>query len=228
MEEAGAQVIPILYDYDEDTLRDLSSKINGIFFPGGDSQIINVEHNDFTRFGKTGKFLFELMKEYNSNNNYYPIFGVCLGHELISTIISEDFFILEEVDSENHINKIEIINNESKVFENVSEELKNYVNENNGFFFNHKEALLEEKYNNNENLKNNLSIISYSSDKTGKKFIASLEGRTLPIYTTQFHSEKAAFEWDIKENINHSPEMIKITQFISKFFLYNKRKKIYI
>jgi gamma-glutamyl hydrolase len=39
LEMAGAQVVPIFYNYPIEQLKDILSKVNGVFFPGGEASI---------------------------------------------------------------------------------------------------------------------------------------------------------------------------------------------
>jgi hypothetical protein len=39
LESAGAQVIPLLYDYDENEMDFLLRRVNGVLFPGGDPSL---------------------------------------------------------------------------------------------------------------------------------------------------------------------------------------------
>ena len=49
-------------------------------------------------------------------------------------------------------------------------------------------------------------------------------GRTLPFYGTQFHPEKAAFEWTPISCTPHGPEAILLAQYLSNFFVSEARK----
>ena len=40
LEFSGAQVVPIMYDSDETTLRQMFAKINGLFLPGGGADLV--------------------------------------------------------------------------------------------------------------------------------------------------------------------------------------------
>ena len=49
--------------------------------------------------------------------------------------------------------------------------------------------------------------------------IISATAKNYPIYGTQWHPEKNAFEWTTKEGINHSEHAVMITQTAAKFFV---------
>ena len=48
-----------------------------------------------------------------------------------------------------------------------------------------------------------LKILSIDKDRNGKEFVSTVEGRSLPIYGTQWHPEKAAWEWDTRLRLSH-------------------------
>jgi gamma-glutamyl hydrolase len=43
LEAAGAQIIPIKYDLDEEQLRKIFNNINGLFFPGGGADLLKSQ-----------------------------------------------------------------------------------------------------------------------------------------------------------------------------------------
>lgn len=53
---------------------------NGILFPGGSRDLINSE------YAKAGKILYDLALDSNKNGIYFPIWGTCLGYELLTVL----------------------------------------------------------------------------------------------------------------------------------------------
>jgi hypothetical protein len=67
-------------------------RVNGLILPGG-STPFEVKSGgdvlkDFLKFADTGKFLVEKAIEYNKNGTHFPVWGFCLGHELLSYVVS--------------------------------------------------------------------------------------------------------------------------------------------
>lgn len=229
LESAGAQVVPILYDYDETTLTNIFSKINGIFFPGGDAEIFidGTFGRELSHFSKTGEFLVNLVLNANSQGNYYPLFGTCLGHELISVIISGDYDLLSQVSSLNHCNTLEFNSkfNISQIYHNMPAEIIEYVKKQKGAYFNHENAVEYQNYLDDDNLKDFFHITSYSRDKKNvTRFIANFEGKNAPVFTFQYHAEKAPFEWKLVDDINHQREMMEFARNLANFFVGEARK----
>lgn len=44
-------------------------------------------------------------------------------------------------------------------------------------------------------------------------------GKKYPFFGTQWHPEKSQFEWEPKEAIDHSPDAIRIGQYMANFFV---------
>ena len=69
-------------------------------------------------------------------------------------------------------------------------------------YYNHHQAVLHNGVTNDNLLNNFFYITGYSTSDAGEKFIASLEGKELPVYGVQYHPEKNSFEW--KVNADHN------------------------
>jgi len=76
---AGARVVPIYYDGDEEYYDNMFKSLNGILFPGGGAEI-----GKNTLLTKNAKYIFEKAIEANKNGVHFPLWGTCLGFELLS------------------------------------------------------------------------------------------------------------------------------------------------
>ena len=98
LEAAGAQVIPIKYDWDDEKIKEVFEGLNGLLLPGGGTELV-VEENDkigLTPYGVVGKKLLKMAIEINDNGVYFPVWGTCLGFELMILAISDDLRVLEK------------------------------------------------------------------------------------------------------------------------------------
>mmetsp|Transcript_23072 Transcript_23072/g.35719 ORF Transcript_23072/g.35719 Transcript_23072/m.35719 type:complete len:94 (-) Transcript_23072:490-771(-) len=90
----GARVVPLVMDEPWNTTLDKLSKINGVLYPGG-----NSDYYDF------GLKVFEEVKRRNDEGEFFPIFGICMGHEYLSmftatnssSVLSDIFLSFESV-----------------------------------------------------------------------------------------------------------------------------------
>ena len=70
LEAAGARVVPLLYDADEDVNIALLKTLNGVFMPGGGGDYIAL-----------GALVMSEAKKYNDAGTFYPVWATCLGFE---------------------------------------------------------------------------------------------------------------------------------------------------
>lgn len=73
-----------------------------------------------------------------------------------------------------------------------------------------------------------LSVLSIDLDRNGKPFVSTIEGKTYPLYGTQWHPEKAPWEWNPDFDLSHSNIAIQLSNYFGRFFVeecrYNKNK----
>jgi len=62
-------------------------RINGLVIPGGGTNLMqrNEESGakEFTQFAETGRFLIKLARQRNDRGFFIPVWGTCLGFELL-------------------------------------------------------------------------------------------------------------------------------------------------
>lgn len=92
---------------------------------------------------------------------------------------------------------------------------------------NHMKGLSMAAYVENPKLSSFFTVLSLSLDKSGNAYISTLEAKRYPIFATQWHPEKNAFEWSQSVHIPHSPAAIRMTQEIANFFVSESRKNLH-
>ncbi|CAG9793837.1 unnamed protein product [Diatraea saccharalis] len=83
VEASGARVVPILIGKNRGYYRDLLGKINGVLFPGGATWF-----NQSNGYADAGQHIYEIAQELNDAGDYFPVFGTCLGFELLVILAS--------------------------------------------------------------------------------------------------------------------------------------------
>ena len=74
LEGSGARVVPIVdTETDEETLKKLS-QLNGVLLPGGAPG---------KSYKAKAKFVYEQAIQLNDSGTYFPLFGICMGFELM-------------------------------------------------------------------------------------------------------------------------------------------------
>ena len=73
-------------------------------------------------------------------------------------------------------------------------------------------------------LHKNFNLLATNWDADGKEYIALVEHKRLPIYASQFHPEKNAFEWSPYVAIPHSKNAILFMQYLANFLVEEARQ----
>ncbi|XP_010788500.1 gamma-glutamyl hydrolase-like, partial [Notothenia coriiceps] len=201
-------------------IRSCCVSVTRILYPGGGVSIIS------SGYERAAKIFYELAIEANSRGDYFPVWGTCLGFEQLMYLTSEKTILSPTNTSGvalplNFTNEIK----DSRMFKDFPSELiedlatealtENY----------HKWSLAVLTHNSNEELNMFYKVLSTNTD--GKvEFVSTVEAYDYPIYGTQWHPEKNAFEWKMP-NIPHSPSAIKTTFYLAQFFVSEARKNLH-
>ena len=88
---AGSWAVPIRYDLSDEDLEKLLDSVNGVFFTGGATPLIDSETGEMSFFYKNAKKIWEYMKRQKDEKGIdFPIFGICQGFEIIHYLANED------------------------------------------------------------------------------------------------------------------------------------------
>ncbi|XP_072157805.1 gamma-glutamyl hydrolase isoform X2 [Bemisia tabaci] len=85
VEGAGARAVPIFIGQSEAYYWKMAESINGLLIPGGGARF-----NGTDNFFAASKMMYDLALKMNGNNVHFPVFGVCLGFELLLRFASDD------------------------------------------------------------------------------------------------------------------------------------------
>ncbi|KAL7295468.1 hypothetical protein TKK_0011120 [Trichogramma kaykai] len=220
IEGAGARVAPIWLGQTEAYYEDILGKVNGVLLPGG-AAWFNVTNG----YAESAEKIYNIATRLNTNGDYFPIWGTCLGFEVLLYIASNRKDYRFDCSSKNRAVPLELTNDyrKSRLFRNASENLVNVLETENvtwnyhRFCFNKqslREAQISEDY----------RVMSYNRDESNKKFISTLEHVTHPFYGVQFHPEKNAYEWRPGKNVPHTQNAIQVSQYFANFFVNEARK----
>ena len=80
---SGAQVVPIFAFNSTTYLDDILSKVNGVLFTGG-----GIEFNMKNKWTQTADHILKYAIDQNKKGNPYPVWGTCLGFELLAWLTS--------------------------------------------------------------------------------------------------------------------------------------------
>jgi len=223
IEGGGGRVVPIWIDRPKSYYEGIMSKLNGVLLPGGATWF-----NQTNGYSGAGRYIYDIAMEMNDRNEYMPIFGTCLGFELLSYLSANGREHREDCYSERQPLALEFEEDfrNSKLFGSTPEDIINIlstepVTPNFHQFCVTKENLTA------FGIDKEWKVLSENNDFNGQRFISSFEHTRYPFYGVQFHPEKNIYEWIINRNISHTSNAIKAAQYFAYFFVDEARKSLH-
>ncbi|VVD01306.1 unnamed protein product [Leptidea sinapis] len=221
VEKSGARVVPILIGKDRSYYKELMKKINGVLFPGGATFF-----NQSDGYADAAQHIYEIAQELNDTGDYFPIFGTCLGFQLIIILASGRGKVENRADCYSYTNLLLIFSSDfrsSKLFKDAPEDVVQILANEDVTINVHRYCILDsnlEAY----NLTVDWRPTSYGYDDNAIKFIATYEHTRYPFYAAQFHPEKSSFEWKLNKNYAHSMNAVKANRYFMDFFVAECRR----
>jgi len=194
------------------------------FFPGGSSS-----------FPKSAQYIWDKVVAANDAGDYFPMWGTCMGFQWLLIAATGDSSVLDpksgQMDSYNYSIPLEFTSatTGSKLFGNAPADVMDILSTKNVTMNNHHYGIWTENFKKNTVLSSMFNLLSTNDDRNGDNFVSSIEGFKYPIFGSQWHPEKNNFEWGRettgvpKEAIDHSPEAVLITQYVSDVFVQHAR-----
>uniref|UniRef100_A0A0K2U1H6 folate gamma-glutamyl hydrolase n=2 Tax=Lepeophtheirus salmonis TaxID=72036 RepID=A0A0K2U1H6_LEPSM len=219
VETGGARAVPILCNQTDEYYEKMFQSTNGLLIPGGG---VSLDTSCYAQVGRT-----MIQKALNSGD-YYPIWGTCLGFELILHILDDNRPNLSKCYSKNVSLPLYFDDdylNKSRIGQAMPKQMKHILSTENVTSNFHKKCITIQTF-----YEHNLDTIWYplstSYDESGLEFISLIEAKNYAFWGSQFHPEKTMFEWSPRINTHdiHSPQSILASQFFANFFVQECRK----
>jgi len=220
VEQAGARVVPVLIDQTEEYYDTIFKSTNGLLIPGGAVSIVD------SGYAKAGKILFN--KATNSES-YWPIWGTCLGFELLAYLSNEEQRNLKSCSSQQQPLALELTDDYSSSYfgQQTPDDVTEILSTQNVTINFHRWCLTPENFTKFEALRNFWDVLSTNKDWDGLEFISLMEAKHYPIWGSQYHPEKNAYEWTRKyPNIPHFKDAIRSSAHHAEFFVEETRKNL--
>ncbi|XP_047424390.1 gamma-glutamyl hydrolase [Mugil cephalus] len=220
LESAGARVVPVMINRTEEEYKALFNSINGILYPGGGVSIVS------SGYERAAKIFYELAIEANKRGDYFPVWGTCLGFEQLAYLTSGKSLLTHTNTSgvALPLNFTSEAKN-SRMFKGFPPELVKALASEPLTENSHQWSLATLTYNTNDDLRRFYKVLSTNTDGN-TEFVSTIEAYDYPIYATQWHPEKNAFEWT-RPYIPHSPSAVKTTFYMAEFFVSEARKNFH-
>ncbi|KAJ8010674.1 hypothetical protein DPEC_G00077580 [Dallia pectoralis] len=220
LEAAGARVVPVMINQTLEEYKKIFNSINGILYPGGGVSIIT------SGYANAARIFYKLAIEASLRGDYFPVWGTCLGFQEL-TYLTTGKWLLSRTNTQGVALPLVFANGsrESKLFKDFPADVLNSLASEPITENSHKWSLTLKSYNRNADLMKFYKVLTTNSD--GKtEFVSTMEAYDFPIYGTQWHPEKNAYEWR-RPYIPHSPFAVKTTFYMADFFVKEARKNFH-
>jgi len=207
LEEQGLYVVPLRYDMDSDSLAQLLPKLSGVLFTGGGTDLVKGQP-----YYDTAKAVFDYAVSQGDINRPFPIFGVCLGYELLSILAADDATVLETgFDAYDYALPLKFTADaaSSVMFGGAPSALMNAFQKENITLNDHECGISPSTFTTNARLKKMFTVLSTNVDRKGRAFVSTIEARDsarYPFFATQWHPECASWLCfsgvDVYNNLN--------------------------
>ncbi|XP_069992200.1 gamma-glutamyl hydrolase-like [Penaeus vannamei] len=222
-ESAGARVVPILINQDDAYYENLAKHLNGFVFPGGASSITSS-----SGYGAAGAKIYQLVREANLRGVYLPLWGTCLGFEMLTYLAAGEKKWLASCNASNKADRLNVSADymDSRIFTQMPDNVIGFVRLMDTTANYHKWCMTPENFT-LSGLADEFKLLATSYDFDDLEYVALMEHVALPIFGSQFHPEKNQFEWkdDSKHDaIPHSPQAVGVAQYFANFFANQARQ----
>lgn len=205
VEQTGARAVVIPHFASKKELRYLVRQVNGLMFTGGAVKLRENYIHIPTKTMKKMAYIYKLgLKQNKKNGGNFPIWGTCLGFEMMLNAESKFKAKFHRVNSFNVLKPITFIekNYRGSVFEPAFRpEVMQYFQTHNSSYFNHHSGMRMTAFYNDKKLTRTFKAIGYYK-KNGTKYLGIIQHKKYPIVGVQFHPEKLLFEHKRRVNVN--------------------------
>ncbi|XP_075558045.1 gamma-glutamyl hydrolase-like isoform X1 [Dermacentor variabilis] len=222
VEQAGARVAPIFVERERSYYVKIFNSVNGILLPGGDVDALN------SSYGRAGTILYDLAMEAYRNGTNFPLWGTCLGFELLARVAVGGEQVLTKCQAQGVGMPLNFTRDfrSARLFRSLPQRLEKVLSSKPVTYNAHYWCLTLKAFKASK-LDRFFKILSTNSDLRGVKFVSSLEAISAPVFAVQFHPEMAVFEWGTsspgRRHLYHNKDTALFSQYLANFFVEQAR-----
>uniref|UniRef100_A0A336L4L4 folate gamma-glutamyl hydrolase n=1 Tax=Culicoides sonorensis TaxID=179676 RepID=A0A336L4L4_CULSO len=220
IEGGGARVVPIWIDKPKKYYEKIMKRVNGVLFPGGNADFVNN-----WGYAQAGRFIYEIANEMNSRGEYFPLWGTCLGFELLAVLGNNGTDLRSVCAGQSMALNLNFTSNftKSRMFRDAPQSVIDILSEKPVAANFHHYCITPQNFTSN-NLDESWQMLATNKDQNNMEFVSVIEHRKYPYYGVQFHPEKNLYEWHKSSTISHSYDAIKSSQYFAQFFVEETRR----
>ncbi|KAH8416334.1 hypothetical protein KR222_008625, partial [Zaprionus bogoriensis] len=219
VEGAGGRVVPIRIGRNYSYYETLLKKLNGVLLPGGATYF-----NNTNGYGDAGEHILKIASELNDNGTYFPVWGTCLGMELLVLKMSNNTETRINCNAKSQSLPLEFKEDYklSRLFAGLPEDVASLLASENITYNYHQYCYTEQSFA-EPPLNSSWRIMSLNHDTNGVEFVSSLEHIKYPFYGVQFHPEKPLYEF-VSSSVPHTASAVRSSQYFADFFINEARR----
>ncbi|EAA11416.4 AGAP006670-PA [Anopheles gambiae str. PEST] len=220
VEGAGARVVPIWINQPVEYYQTIMANLNGVLLPGGATWF-----NQSNGYADAGRHIYDIAMQYNENGEYFPLWGTCLGFELLTYLAANGTEHRAHCRSNSQALPLNFKDDfrKSRLFASAPNDVIDILS-NEPVTANFHQFCVTEANLTAYGLDEEWRVMSVDRDWNGMEFISTIEHKSYPFYGIQFHPEKNIYEWIQNKNISHTANAVRAAQFFADFFIAEARK----
>ncbi|KAH8295750.1 hypothetical protein KR018_006754 [Drosophila ironensis] len=228
LEASGAHVVPIWIGRDQAYYARMMDQLNGILLPGGAVFIEEADvqaHPELSSYCvASAEIIYQLALERNKAGNYFPLWGTCLGFQLILIHAAQQPKVRTECCKMREAMPLHLTEDyrQSQLFGQLPDSVAEKMSRLPFACHQHRYCITRERLE-VYGLAKDWHPLATQKDASDKEFITIIEHRQLPIFGCQFHPERAAFEQlfacEDLCHLAHSQSCIELAQVLANQFI---------
>eukprot|EP00899_Mesostigma_viride_P026158 jgi/Mesvir1/6727/Mv12097-RA.2 len=211
VEAGGARVVPIVHDVSSDELTYLLPRLNGVLWTGEQNDYNGTAKDDpeGAKYLATTASILEFALESNDQGDFFPLWATGLGFQRLVQLLAKDTHnvLLTRIDAENYDMPLDLTGLAwgSRLFQSLDPGLLVQIADPKSHTsFNNLNIGVDPAKFAASSAAKSLKALSTANDRKGRAFLSTVEGHGIPLYGTQWHPEKAPWEWNTGLDIHHT------------------------
>jgi gamma-glutamyl hydrolase len=201
VEAGGARAVPIRYDAPAAELARLFRSVNALLLPGGEADVARLADSGYAR---AGALLWAMAADAAAVGNYFAVHGTCLGWEQIAVLAARNASALTQQPPFASSDGGAVLEwapaaAASRLFGGEgAAALRAALAAEPAAYESHTAGVEPRAFDAFPKLAATLRVLSTSRDANGRQYVSTAEGvgGRMPLTATQWHPEKALFEWN--------------------------------
>lgn len=222
IEGGGGRVVPIWIDQPKEYYEDIMTKVNGVLWPGGATWF-----NQSDGYADAGRHVYNIAMKMNDRGEYMPLWGTCLGFELMAYITSDKGEPRADCNSDRQPLPLDFESDykDSKLFGSAPDDIIHILSTEPVTANFHHYCVTKQNIT-DYGMSDIWKVLSVNRDFDDFEFISTMEHKKYPFYGVQFHPEKNIYEWIANRNIPHTTNAIRAAQYFATFFVNEARHSL--